>query len=51
MPYCGEYWTRSPDSDPTYNDHVKRINEKGQIGRCSASLQHNIRPIITIDVI
>ena len=51
MPYCGEYWTRSPDSDPSYNDHVKRVNEKGQIGRCSASLQHNVRPCITIKII
>lgn len=51
MPYCGEYWTRSPDSDPTYNDHVKRVSEKGQIGRCSASLVHNVRPCVTLRII
>lgn len=51
MPYCGEYWTRSPDSDPSYNDHVKRVSEKGQIGRCSASLVHNVRPCVTLRII
>ena len=58
MPYCAEYWTRSPDrglvgpgSDPTFKDLVQFVSQKGDQGRCSASLVHNVRPCITIKVI
>lgn len=58
MPYCTEYWTRSPDDGvtgedltPAFYDLVQFISEKGEQGRCSASLQHNIRPCITLRVI
>ena len=58
MPYCAEYWTRSPDrglvgpgSDPTFKDLVQFVSQKGDQGRCSASLVHNIRPCVTIKVI
>lgn len=58
MPYCAEYWTRSPDrglvgpgSDPTFKDLVQFVSQKGDQGRCSASLVHNVRPCVTLRII
>lgn len=48
-PYCGEYWTRSADSDVEYNDHVNRITSTGRVGRCSVTITHCIRPCLTIE--
>ena len=46
--YRSDYWTRSPDSDPEYIDHCKRVTFNDRIGRNGASLDRCIRPCINI---